>query len=197
MFALRFASGTPQFSLVLLHGWGANAQDLYPLASVLALPQTLCLFPTAPFDHPQAPGGKAWYRLEEPDPEGLARSRDLLAEWLLGLEPETGIPLERTVLGGFSQGGAMSLDLGQDLPLAGVVCLSGYLHFQPQTRPSAPLLMLHGRQDPVVPITAARQARQELLAVGAEIQYEEFDGGHEIPPFALQRLREFALVKIP
>ncbi|MEB3174919.1 MAG: alpha/beta hydrolase [Cyanobacteriota bacterium] len=195
MFALRFATGTPQFSLVLLHGWGANAQDLYSLAPQLALPQTLCLFPNAPFDHPQAPGGKAWYRLEAPDPEGLAQSRALAKNWLLGLEQETGIPLERTVLGGFSQGGAMSLDLGQDLPLAGVVCLSGYLHFRPQTRPSAPLLQLHGRQDPVVPIEAARQARDELLAVGAEIQYEEFDGGHEIPYLALQRLREFVLAK--
>jgi phospholipase/carboxylesterase len=196
LFSLRFATGTPQSILILLHGWGANAQDLYPLASVLALPRTLCLFPNAPFDHPQAPGGKAWYRLEEPDPEGLAESRRRLGQWLLDLETETGIPLAQTVLAGFSQGGAMSLDLGQDLPLAGVACLSGYLHFQPQTRPGPPILWLHGRQDAVVSIDEARRGKEELLAAGAEVEYQEFEGGHEIPPFAIERLREFTLAKI-
>jgi phospholipase/carboxylesterase len=115
---------------VNLHGWGANGADLAPLATIYEIPACYYLFPTAPFDHLEVRGGKAWYALETKAYEGLAQSRQQLQDWLRSLADLTGVPLSRTVLGGFSQGGAMTLDVGLGLPLAGLICLSGYLHFQ-------------------------------------------------------------------
>jgi phospholipase/carboxylesterase len=179
--------------LILLHGWGADAYDLAPLAQNLDLPSYHFLFPNAPFPHPHMSQGKAWYALEIQDEAGLALSRQLLRQWLLGLESTTGIPLQRTILAGFSQGAAMALDVGLDLPLAGICSLSGYLHFQPEARNPTipPLLIIHGRQDGVVPIGAARQARDILHQFQPALEYEEFDMGHEIPPAVVARLQTF------
>ncbi|MEB3191058.1 MAG: alpha/beta hydrolase [Snowella sp.] len=183
----------PQHLLVLLHGWGADANDLSPLASILNLPTYQCLFPNAPFPHPQFSWGRAWYALERQDYRGLAECRQMLQAWLLSLEAETGIPLERTILGGFSQGAAMALDVGLGLPVAGLCSLSGYLHFQPQHLPSSPppIFMVHGQQDMVVPIQAAHQARNELKAIAAQVEYHELAMGHEIPQLVLQLLKTF------
>ena len=183
----------PQHLLVLLHGWGADANDLSPLASILNLPTYQSLFPNAPFPHPQFSWGRAWYALERQDYQGLAECRQMLQAWLLSLAAETEIPLERTILGGFSQGAAMALDVGLGLPVAGLCSLSGYLHFQPQHLPSSPppIFMVHGQQDMVVPIQAAHQARNELKAIAAEVEYHELAMGHEIPQLVLQLLKTF------
>lgn len=183
----------PQHLLIMLHGWGANAEDLAPLGSMLSLDDYQLIFPNAPLPHPEVPGGRAWYSLETQDYQGLPETQTLLQDWLLSLENQTGVPLSRTVLSGFSQGGAMSLDLGVKLPLAGVCSLSGYLHFQPQA-PNfslAPILIMHGTQDLVVPIKAARQAKETLTEIGATVEYHEFHAGHEIPPAALSIFQEF------
>lgn len=183
----------PQHLLVLLHGWGADANDLSPLASILNLPTYQSIFPNAPFPHPQFSWGRAWYALERQDYQGLVECRQMLQAWLLSLEAETGIPLERTILGGFSQGAAMALDVGLSLPVAGLCSLSGYLHFQPQHLPSSPppIFMVHGQQDMVVPIQAAHQARNELKAIAAQVEYHELAMGHEIPQLVLQLLKTF------
>lgn len=179
--------------LILLHGWGADAHDLVPLAASLSCPSYHFLFPSAPFPHPQISQGRAWYAIENQDYEGLNHSRQLLRQWLLGLASTTDIPLQRTILGGFSQGAAMALDVGLDLPLAGICSLSGYLHFQPEVRHQAipPILMIHGRQDGVVPIVLARQARDILHQFQPSLEYAEFDMGHEISPTAIHRLQIF------
>ncbi len=183
----------PDHILVLLHGWGADANDLAPLAQVFDLPHYQCLFPNAPFPHPEVPSGLAWYALETPDYYGLTESRQQLRDWLLSLEDQTGVPLSHTVLGGFSQGGAMTLDVGLELPLAGLFSLSGYLHFQPHplTTPIPPILMVHGKQDFVVPIEAARQTRDALNRINAKIEYHEFNMGHEIPQIVLNLVEKF------
>jgi phospholipase/carboxylesterase len=69
-----------------------------------------------------------WYDLEREDYKGLAQSQEMLTEWLQSLENLTGIPLASTILCGFSQGGAMTLDVGLTLPLAGLICLSHRCH---------------------------------------------------------------------
>jgi len=181
--------------IILLHGWGANANDLESLAQVLNLPDYRFEFPDAPFPHPMVSWGKMWYDLESSQYEGLAESRQLLLEWLSSLEGETGVPLERTILGGFSQGGAMSLDVGLTLPLAGIVSMSGFLHSKPQ--PSAekvpPVFMSHGRLDPVVPLEAAKRSLDSLTAAGVDVRYQEFDMGHEIRLEVLELVRSFIL----
>jgi phospholipase/carboxylesterase len=179
--------------LVMLHGWGADARDLLDLAPMLDLPHYQWRFVNAPFAHPQIPQGRAWYDLESQNFEGLAQAKQGLRDYLLGLVEETGIPLARTVLGGFSQGGAMALDVGLTLPLAKIFSLSGYLHFQPesQLQAIAPILLIHGTEDLVVPIRMAQQAKAELESIGASVEYQEFPMGHAIPPMALARLKSF------
>ena len=205
----------PQYLLVMLHGWGANYQDLAPLAQMLDLSGFGYLFPNAPFAHPQVPGGRAWYDLENmPNCQQLTKSRELLINWLSSLETATGVPLQRTIMAGFSQGGAMTLDVGLTFPMLSLCSLSGYLHYEPDANfvsdavasdlmintekitrsyPSklAPALIIHGKQDPVVPIQAGRQAKEKLSAMGVDVQYHEFNMGHEIPLPALEVLQQF------
>ncbi len=135
-----------------------------------------------------------WYDLREGYRyDGLSESRQQLSEWLGSLAASTGVPLSRTVLAGFSQGAAMTLDVGLSLPLAGLVALSGYLHpiTGLLTKGIPPVLIVHGRQDQVVPIKAAQQARDTLIEVGALVQYHELDMKHEIQPAVLELVRNF------
>jgi phospholipase/carboxylesterase len=184
----------PNYLLVVLHGWGANYQDFVPFAKVLNLPGFGYLFPNAPFDHFQVPGGKAWYALENKDFTGLAESRQLLLDWLTSLEASTGVPLERTIMAGFSQGGAMTLDVGLTLPLAAVCSFSGYLHYEPQVQLNKtypPTIIIHGKQDSVVPIQAAVKAKDELSKIGVAVQYHEFEMAHEVRDEAIALFQQF------
>jgi phospholipase/carboxylesterase len=135
-----------------------------------------------------------WYDLSDLSKrEGLEQSRQQLTDWLQSFNSND-VSLKQTFLAGFSQGGAMTLDVGCHLPVAGLIVLSGYLHppavrLLPKTFP--PILMVHGRQDPVVPLAAAQQARDVLTQAGAVVDYHEFDMGHEIQPQVLTLIRDF------
>lgn len=183
----------PQGAVVLLHGWGANLHDLAPLGPALNLPEYQFIFPDAPFSHHTVPGGQMWYDLESEDYSGLAESRQMLIEWLKSLESQTGVPLSRTILSGFSQGGAMTLDVGVRIPVAGLVSMSGYLHTAPEPVGDRlpPILIMHGINDPVVPLQAARQARDIYLRLGATVKYHEFEMSHEICPQEITLMRSF------
>ena len=184
----------PDYLLVMLHGWGANYQDFVPFAKVLNLPNFGYMFPNAPFDHFQVPGGKAWYALENKSFTGLAESRQLLLNWLNSLEASTGVPIERTVMAGFSQGGAMTLDVGLTLPLAALGSFSGYLHYEPQIQSDKtypPTSIVHGTKDPVVPLQAAIKARDELTKIGVPVQYREFEMAHEVNDEAIALFKQF------
>ncbi len=159
---------------------------------MLNLPDGQYLFPNAPLPHPQVPQGLMWYDLSTR--QGLETSRQQLTDWLLSLPQTTGIPISRTVLAGFSQGGAMTLDVGTHLPFAGLISLSGYLHpaeLQPLGETIPPVLIVHGRQDPVVPLQAAHIARDRILEAGGNVQYHELDMGHEIRPPVLGFIQSF------
>lgn len=184
----------PQYLLVFLHGWGASYQDFVPFAKELNFPAFGYMFPNAPFEHFQVPGGRAWYALETKEFTGLAESRQLLLDWLNSLEAFTGVPLNKTIMAGFSQGGAMTLDVGLTLPLAAVCSFSGYLHYQPQASENytfPPTLIIHGQQDAVVPLAAATTARDELTKIGVTVDYHEFDMGHEILDSAIAVFQQF------
>lgn len=193
----------PENLLVLLHGWGANYHDLAAIAPYLELPDYQLLLPNAPLPHPYAAGGRMWYGLPQsysfeatPDfsqQSELLASRQQLMDWLGSLEAATGVPLSQTVVAGFSQGGAMTLDVGTRLPLAAIVVLSGYLH-APLPNPPLflpPVLMVHGQSDPVVPLQAAQRARDALIALGAVVDYHEVTMGHEIQPEILEIMQSF------
>ena len=115
--------------------------------------------------------------------------------FLISLESKTGIPLSKTILCGFSQGGAMTMDVGVTLPLAGLIILSSYLHspLQPSVEKLPPILMAHGIEDPVVPIEQGRRSRDTFTNLGAKIQYQEFDMGHEVRPEILKLIQSFVI----
>ncbi|TAF06232.1 MAG: alpha/beta hydrolase [Nostocales cyanobacterium] len=186
---------TPSGLIVTLHGWGANAQDVASLLPYLNLPDYEFLLPNAPYPYPYTDTGRAWYDLRDENMyQGLIESRQLLIDWLHSLEKNTGVPLSRTILSGFSQGGAMTLDVGLTLPLAGVVVMSGYLHPDVATLNHSsfpPTLIMHGRQDQVVPVQAAWKARDVAETLGVAVEYHEFDTGHEINLQMLEVLQKF------
>lgn len=199
----------PQGLVILLHGWGANCQDLPPLAEMMDLGAYQLVFPEAPFAHPYNPVGKMWYDFPENysflgtpefgDRPDLATSREQLMTFITTQAEKFSIPLSRTILGGFSQGGAMTLDVGSRLPLAGLMVLSGYLHTPLTAQPGSlpPTLVVHGRQDQVVPLTAAHQVRDRLTALGSPLDYVEFNMGHEIQPVVLGKIQTFVKNQLP
>jgi len=190
--------------LVLLHGWGADADDLLDLGGVLlgADPASLDLSLVAlraPLPHPGG-FGRQWYDLQQPAWPQLPQARRDLRARLLALSDS--VPLERTALLGFSQGAAMAIDVatgcGSDdsdaLPLAGLIACSGYPH--PDWRPRRPetrLLLTHGEQDPVVPCAASRELEDRLVQAGGSVRRLTFAGGHCIDPGLLPLLRDFLL----
>jgi phospholipase/carboxylesterase len=190
----------PSGLIVTLHGWGASADDVSALLPFFNMPDYQFVFPNGPYPYPYGATGKAWYDLRQENMyQGLTESRQILTDWLLSLEGVTGVPLSRTVLSGFSQGAAMTLDVGLNLPLAGLVAMSGYLH--PEAGKAAkdtfpPTLITHGRQDEVVPLSAAVRAKNTLEALGVPLQYQEFDMGHEIGLQMFDLLRNFVVKAI-
>ncbi|QYX31734.1 alpha/beta hydrolase [Sphaerospermopsis torques-reginae] len=191
---------TPSALIVTLHGWGANAEDVESLSSYFNLPDCEFLFPNAPYPYPYSPVGREWYDLRDENMyQGLPESRQLLIDWLQSLESMTGVPLSRTFLSGFSQGGAMTLDVGLTLPLAGLVVMSGYPHPQLanlQKGNFPPTLIMHGTQDQVVPLSAATKAQEVAEALGVVVEYHEFVMGHEINLEMLEVLRKFVIKTI-
>lgn len=201
--APRYPGEVPASKLfIALHGWGANAQDLAALADYLPLSGYRMAFPDAPFPHPYNPVGRMWYNFpagydfqmsHDFELQGdLQESRQRLRDWVVEMGHQTGIPLEKTVIAGFSQGGAMTLDVGIQLPLAGAIILSGYLHSPPTPHAQlGPVLVVHGRQDAVVPLQAAHQTRETLATRNVDVTYQEFDMGHDVSPAVLRQIQVF------
>jgi len=174
---------------VLLHGWGADADDLLDLGELLVGPAVSVVALRAPEPHPYG-SGRQWYNLQPIDWSALPAARQALRGRLEQLG--SSVPLQRTVLLGFSQGGAMAIDVGTTLPLAGIVACSGYPHedWQPQA-PLPPVLLSHGRQDPVVPYAASEALQRGLSQAGAQVDLLGFNGGHGIDPELLPALGAF------
>jgi phospholipase/carboxylesterase len=188
--------------LVLLHGWGADADDLLDLGAVLAGPEVSVVALRAPLAHPGGTG-RQWYDLmPEPAWSQLPAARADLRSRLLQLGTE--VPLQGTVVLGFSQGAAMALDVstaggqgggpvaGEGLPLAGLIACSGYPHpdWTPH-RAGLPVLLTHGEQDPVVPFPASEALERQLSAAGVVVRRIGFRGGHGIDPSLIPRMRAF------
>jgi phospholipase/carboxylesterase len=200
----RPAAGEPEGALVLLHGRGADEHDLYPLLDVLDPERRLLgLTPRAPLQLP--PGGWHWYRLggiPTPDPVTFHDSVPLLAALL----DELPVPLDRVVLGGFSQGGVMSwaMSLGPGrTPPAGVIALSCFLprvEGWPLTLTGLnglPVLVAHGSLDPVIAVEFGHEARDALVGAGADVRWHESPVPHTIDPELLPGLRAFVSDVLP
>ncbi|AFY72317.1 putative esterase [Synechococcus sp. PCC 7502] len=196
------ANSTPQGVIIALHGWGANAEDLAELAPILNLPNYTKLFVQAPFDHPNVYGGRMWYDFQNPNSNQLAESRSQLKTYIASIVTSESFSHLPVFLLGFSQGGAMTLDVGLELKLAGLISLSGYLHSDIANNAIAtpiftPILIVHGVRDAVVPVIAAQSAKTTLTKLGAKVSYHEFDMGHEINLEAIATVRNFILENSP
>ena len=202
-------SGTTTATVVLLHGYGADGNDLIGLADVLAdhLPDVGFRAPNAPEPCRNNPMGYQWFPIPHMDGSSeveagisFARSVDLLGSYLDSLVSETGIAADRTVLVGFSQGTMMSLHVGlrRDAAFAGIVGFSGRLlkpdDLRAEVRTKPPVLLIHGDQDPVVPFASMAEAESGLTSADVPVETHTSPGvGHGIAPdgltLALQRIQ--------
>jgi phospholipase/carboxylesterase len=175
--------------LVLLHGWGADADDLLDVGAELAGPAVSLVALRAPQPHP-AGFGRQWYPLSPaPDWSELPQARSDLRRRLEALAVT--VPLENTAVLGFSQGAAMALDAASDLPLAALIACSGYPHPDWQPQPRTPVLLTHGLQDPVVMAAASEELEERLRQAGGAVERIDFAGGHGIDPDLVPRLKAF------
>jgi phospholipase/carboxylesterase len=194
------ASGTADSLVIFLHGYGADGSDLIGLAEPLAphLPRTRFLAPNAPERCPGNPFGYQWFPIPWMDgtPEAVARAAAVRAfaalDRYLDEVAAEGMPPERTVLFGFSQGTMMALHVGlrRRAALAGIVGFSGRL-LEPESlvdeiRSRPPVLLVHGDQDPVVPFESLAEAEAGLAAAGVPVASHVSRGvAHGIAPDGL------------
>jgi phospholipase/carboxylesterase len=191
---VRLAAREPEGLLVLHHGRGTNEEDLLPLADLLDPERRLqVVTPRAPFQIGGSPGYH-WYlvpRVGYPDHDTFHASYSRLSAFHDQLWEPTGIPSERTVLGGFSMGSVMSyatgLGAGRRRP-AGILAFSGFVPtvdgwtLELSGRAGLPVFIAHGQGDPIIDVAFARRARELLEAGGLDVAYRESAVGHEIDP---------------
>ncbi len=196
-------------SVIWMHGLGADAHDFEPIVPELGVPAQLGLrfvFPNAPIRPVTINGGmrmRAWYDVfstdlpRRADPDGIYESERAIVA-LLEREKQRGVPAERIVLAGFSQGGAMALHTGLRYPdrLAGILALSCYLplanNLERERRPAnqpTPIFMAHGDYDAVIPIRYGQQSAELLQRLEYRLEWQDYDMGHEV---CWQEIRDVA-----
>lgn len=191
---------SPQWSIIWLHGLGADGHDFAPIVPELVRPQ----WPAIRFVFPHAPKRavtinngmpmRAWYDIvsmdfrSRADAGGVAESVAQV-EALIAREEERGIAPDHIVLIGFSQGGAITLSTGLQRreKLAGLVALSSYL---PEVDAAAaqlvdganaqPLFMAHGTADPVIPVQIAEHSMQVLSQLGFGVEWHRYPMAHQV-----------------
>jgi phospholipase/carboxylesterase len=201
--------------LVLLHGFGAPADDLVSLYRVMRAPREMrWVFPGAPLDlssigYPR--GSRAWWPIDMMEleramragklrdlsksvPDGLPAARDAVIEALDAIDRE--LHPSAMILGGFSQGAMLALDvaLRTTRPLAGLALMSGTLLCEDEWAPlmaaraGTRVVQSHGREDPLLPFSLAERLAALLQGAGWQHELVSFRGGHEIPPQVLERV---------
>jgi phospholipase/carboxylesterase len=206
--------------IVLLHGYGAPGTDLVGLERAISTSvPTRFVYLEAPhtLDGQVGPhAGRAWWHIDmmalhiarmtgahdelaAQKPEGLGEARELLGAALLDLGHQIGLKLERTVLGGFSQGAMLSCDFALHssvlpealLQLSGtVICESEWKHLMNQ-KAGLRVFQSHAPDDMVLPFVLAERHRDNFLRAGVKVDFVSFRGGHGISPLVLERLSQF------
>ena len=202
--------------VVLMHGFGAPGTDLVGLWRVLDVPSSMRFaFPEAPHEIPGMVGARAWWMLdlarveqataEGPRsyateiPPGMEEATDRVVQMTEAMQAELGVPNERLIVGGFSQGSmaACNAVFTRNLGLAALVILSGTpVNLEAwkagmAPRSGLPVFQSHGQQDPLLSFRAAEQLRDEIRDAGLATQWVPFRGGHELPMPVLEGLGRF------
>lgn len=205
------------YSIIWLHGLGADGHDFEPVIPQLALPAAASvrfIFPHAPPRPVTLNGGyrmRAWFDIKSIDRDGPLDKEGLLdamgkVDALIAREAERGVPSERLILAGFSQGGALALSsaLRSEKKFAGIMGLSTFL-MSPEAvqlpfnavNQATPLLLAHGRQDPVVPLELGQYTRDYLKKQGFDPEWHEYDMPHGVCPQEIVDIREFLVRILP
>jgi len=186
------------FRLVLLHGWGSDAEDLIPVGKELSEIKGRRLEIVslqAPEIHPQGTGYQ-WYDLFPADWSAVPQAIEDLRFRLKKLSSHE-IPLSKTFVLGFSQGGAMAIHSAFNLEIAGIIAFSAYPHpgWAPSRKGPA-VFLAHGLADNIVPITASEKLFSMLSNDQLEVDIFKFSGGHEITQECIIKAKEFLLKNI-
>ena len=188
--------GPANSALILLHGWGADGHDLASLAPYLqaSLPQLALYTPHAPDICSANPMGRQWFELSErffANPAASEADMDkaaaVISEAVMAFSEAISLPQTRIMLAGFSQGGMMTLHLASQgrLPMAGYISIAGALvvpdAVQEATSHSAPITLIHGARDEVVPFQAMSRAEDRLSTAGYQVtSHTRPEMGHAI-----------------
>ncbi len=214
----------PELGVVFCHGYGAPGTDLVPLSQALiqANPdlaeRVQFLFPVGPRNLAELgmPSGRAWWPLSlqkvhaqlsagrfheirETNPEGIDEARNALREAIDAWRQAAGLDLGRVVLGGFSQGAMITLELAASLesPPAALIVLSGTLIRETvwkqglAGKSGLPVLQSHGHHDLVLPYLGGTWLKEILEGASVDLQFVDFVGGHEIPWEVLEEVGNF------
>jgi phospholipase/carboxylesterase len=186
-------------TVIWLHGLGADGHDFESIVPELNLSSDLgikFIFPNAPIRPVTINGGmsmRAWYDVKSPnlreieDVESITESSNLINQYI-DAEVKQGIPVNKIILAGFSQGGAIALHTGLRYPdsLAGLLALSTYLPVPDQLEnevsqhKNIPILMAHGIADPVIPVEQGRTSCQMLKDHGYNVEWHEYMMQHAV-----------------
>ena len=199
----------PRYSVIWLHGLGADGNDFAPVVPELQLDDlgpVRFIFPHAPVQPVTINNGmsmRSWYDIyvadlvRHEDEAGL-RASQLSVEALIARENSRGIPTERIVLAGFSQGCAMALQTGLRYPekLAGIIGLSGYLPLaaaaeseRHAANQSTPIFLAHGTMDPVVQFERAQASLELLQKLGYDVRFKTYPMPHSV---CLEEIQDIA-----
>lgn len=190
----------PKGTIIWMHGLGADCWDFVSIVKELGLPDDLPLrfiFPQAPSRPITINNGQVmpgWYDISmaelqrKPDEAGVRQSQTLI-EQLIARENERGMATDKIILAGFSQGGAIALQTGLRYrdALGGIMALSTYLTLEDSFAAEAtiananiPILMAHGTQDPLIPLSLAMSSRAKMEARGYKIEWREYPMPHSV-----------------
>jgi phospholipase/carboxylesterase len=205
--------GEPSAVVIWLHGLGADGHDFEAIVPELRLPDEMpvrFVFPHAPRRPVTINFGmimRAWYDIVEMDVarkidfENFLASAERLKD-LIARERQSGIPSERILLAGFSQGGAVALHTGlrYEEPLAGIMALSTYLPTVEQlakersaANAAVPVFMAHGRYDSMIPIDNATVARETMESLGYPVEWHAYPIEHQVSMEEIRDIRNWLL----
>ncbi len=203
-----------EYTIVLFHGYGADSADLASLYQIMDHESVRWIFPNGPLEVPIGPMwmGRAWFEIDVVELQKAVdegRYRDMAKTRPVGYDSalskaqdflkELKVPMDKLILGGFSQGAMLTTELVMSLEdnCLGAVLLSGTLldqenwMEQAKNRNGQFFFQSHGSQDPVLSPELAVGLNEILYASGWQGQIINFNGGHEIPPMILERLAIF------
>ena len=202
---------SPEWTVLWLHGLGADGHDFAPIVPELVRedwPALRFVFPHAPVRPVTINNGvpmRAWYDIRDmnlaqrADEAGVDQSVAQV-EALIAREGARGVPPSRLLLAGFSQGGAIALATGlrREIPLAGLVALSTYLPMPERLArettaqaPSQPLFMAHGQFDPVVPYAGGDASARALRGLGLSVDWHAYPMAHQVCAEQIRDLGEW------